>query len=362
MIFLLERGLDYKGVALVDGFYMVSSALLDYPTGGLADRYGRGLVAALGCLFFGLGLLSYSLSTGLLQFLFSEFLAAIGSALYSGALLAWLVDSLKEEGRQRELADVLGKARILSLAVSAVGGFVGGLLAERRLEIPFVIGAAFCFTAFTIALLYTRGRGEAPRSGRVSYTMLLKRGARVLLSTRPLILLTLGSSLIALAVPSFNLTWAPQMESLGASKWLLGVASSVFMATAGLSGYAGGRLAKLLGYRRVAVASLASMSAAFALLTLVNDPYAFIAVGLLYEVGFGSLGPVISAWINEFIPSGERATVISLRRTLLLPFSALGMAAMGVLSDAWSPRLAYAFGAVMATLALLVYSRAPEKA
>ena len=80
-VFLIERGLDYKGVALEDGFYMTTSALLDYPPGGLADRYGRGRITALACLSFGLGLLSYSFSRTLPQLLLSELLAALGSAL-----------------------------------------------------------------------------------------------------------------------------------------------------------------------------------------------------------------------------------------------------------------------------------------
>ena len=71
-LFLIRRGLDFRGVALVDGFYMVSTALLDYPTGGLADRYGRGLVASLGCVFMGAGLLAYSASGSLPQFLVSD--------------------------------------------------------------------------------------------------------------------------------------------------------------------------------------------------------------------------------------------------------------------------------------------------
>ncbi|HDD63957.1 MAG TPA: hypothetical protein ENF53_02175, partial [Thermoprotei archaeon] len=53
VVFLLNRGLDYKGVALIDSFFSVSIALLDYPTGGIADKYGRGRTTALACLFLG---------------------------------------------------------------------------------------------------------------------------------------------------------------------------------------------------------------------------------------------------------------------------------------------------------------------
>lgn len=64
---------------------------------------------------------------------------------------------------------------------------------------------------------------------------------------------------------------------------------------------------------------------------------------------------------NVYIPSEERATVISLRRTLILPFSAAGMAAMGILSDLGSPRLAYLFGLLTILATIPAYVKVPEK-
>ena len=291
VLFLIRRGLDYKGVALVDGFYMVSSALLDYPTGGLADKYGRGRIAALSCLFFGLGLLSYSFSRNLWMFLCSEFLAAVGAALYSGAFMAWLVDSLKAEGRGEELASILGSARILSLSVSVAGGFIGGFIAEHSLELPFAVGAISSFAAALFALLWTRGRGGVEEFRGGGYWEYLSRGARILIKSKPLILMTVGSILGSLGMPSFNLTWAPHMESMGANERLLGLASAVFMASMGVGSYMGGRLAERLGYRRAVILSLALMAASFLSLTSMFDPYTFIAAALPFKVGAGMINP-----------------------------------------------------------------------
>lgn len=362
VIFLLKSGLDYKGVAIVDGFYMISSALLDYPTGGLADRYGRGKTTAIACAFFGLGMLSYSMSRTLYEFLFSEFLAAIGAALYSGAFTAWLVDSLKEENRSEDLSVVLGTSGTLAWLIGVMGAFIGGLIAEYSLRIPFIAGAFSCFASALIALYWTRGRGESPavEDGR-SYFSLLKGGAGILFRNKPLLWLTVGAFLAAISMPSFTLTWAPYMESLGAEKWLLGLASSVFMATAGLANYVGGRIARRLGYKKTTLISLAFIAATFSLLQLVDNSYLFILASLPFEVGYGLMRPTIRTWINVYILSEERATVISLRRTLILPFSAAGMAAMGVLSDIESPRLAYLFGFLMVLATIPVYAKVPER-
>ncbi len=361
VVFLLNRGLDYKGVALIDGFFSVSIALLDYPTGGIADKYGRGRTTALACLFLGLGLLSYSFSRNLYQFLFSEFLAAVGAALYSGAFTAWLVDSLKEENRDRDLSVVFGNAEVLSLIVSSTGSLIGGLVAEYSLELPFALGSLLCFTAVPIALILTRGRGEVYSKEERRYTDFLRSGIHVFLRNKPLILLTLATSLMALARPSFTLTWAPYMECLGAEKWLLGLTGSLFMAIMGLGSYMGGRLAVKLGYRLTSCISVVFISSSLLAILVANNPYVFIISSLPLEAGLGLMIPTMDAWINRYIPSRERATVISLRRTLIIPFRVLGTAAMGILSDLESPRLAYIFAFAVNLLALPLYIKVKDE-
>ena len=73
------------------------------------------------------------------------------------------------------------------------------------------------------------------------------------------------------------------------------------------------------------------------------------------------LTPTIGAWINTYILSEERAIIISLRGTLVLPFSAIGMAVMGVLSDIGSPKLAYFFGLSTILATIPIYAKISEK-
>ena len=211
---------------------------------------------------------------------------------------------------------------------------IDSFITELCLELPFVIGAFSCFIA--------------------------SLGAYVLIRNRQLILLTIGSFFITISLPSCTLTWAPYMENLGANEFLLGIASSIFMAMAGLGSYVGGKLTRNLGFKKIVIMSLISMSTSFFSLFFIKNPYIFIITALPFEIGFGMIRPALSAWINKYIPSEERATVISLRKTLMLPFSALGMAIMGFLSGSWSPRLAFLFGFIMITSSTLIYIKVSE--
>jgi len=146
-----------------------------------------------------------------------------------------------------------------------------------------------------IALILTRGRGEVYSREERRYTDFLRSCIHVFLRNKPLILLTLATSLMALARPSFTLTWAPYMECLGAEKWLLGPTGSLFMAIMGLGSYMGGRLAVKLGYRLTSCVSVVFISSSLLAIMVASNPYVFIISSLPLEAGLGLMIPTMDA-------------------------------------------------------------------
>jgi sugar phosphate permease len=75
---------------------------------------------------------------------------------------------------------------------------------------------------------------------------------------------------------------------------------------------------------------------------------AAIAIGLwfVWSLMFGLLGPVRAACINEFIPSAQRATVLSLDSLFGDAGGALGQPALGWVATVASLPLAWAISAV----------------
>ncbi len=72
--------------------------LLDYPTGGLADRFGRKRVYALGLVFVGINYLIAALYTFPIIVILAAFLAGFEAALLSGSIEAWITDALEKKG------------------------------------------------------------------------------------------------------------------------------------------------------------------------------------------------------------------------------------------------------------------------
>ncbi len=361
VIFLLNRGLNFKQVAIVDGFYMIVSALVDFPTGGMADKYGRGLMAAIGNFLIALGFLAYSIAQNLTDFLISEGLAAIGFAFYSGALEAWIVDSLKRCGREHDISKIFGTNGLLSYIMMAVSGLIGGIIAEFGQEKAFLTGAVIAFFgSLFIAVAIGMGRINYFEVRRRAYITYLKRGFKVAFSNSIIRRLLVVLGFVVLAIPSFNLTWAPRLKELGGRMWLLGATSSFLFITVGLAQYFGGLLTERFGFKKVSFAGLLLFPISFFLMAISPSPACFIGSALLYETGFGLRLPSIRAWFNKAVPSEERATVLSLRATLLRPLSLIGMAIMGVISDNCGLSITY-FSAILISLpACLVVLTVPE--
>ncbi len=361
VIFLLSRGLNFKQVAIVDGFYMAVSALVDSPTGGMADKYGRGLMAGIGNLFMALGLLSYGMARSFFQFLFSEGLAAVGFAFYSGALEAWLVDSLKKSKREHDIPKVFGTTGFLSYIVMALSGFLGGAIAEFGQEKAFIAGSivSFAGTLF-ISLVIGVGQADSYTTRRRAYFSYLKRGLRITFENAIIRGLLVVLAFTVLAIPSFTLTWAPRLRELGGSMWLLGATSSILFASAGFAQYMGGRLARRLGIKRTSLAGILLISSSFILMAFSPSPGLFITSALLFELGYGLRIPSIRSWFNRAVPSEERATILSLRSTLLRPLSLLGMAIMGIIADSYGIPATHLWGLLISLPACLVILIVPE--
>ncbi|MEM3090726.1 MAG: MFS transporter, partial [Candidatus Bathyarchaeia archaeon] len=73
--------------------------LFDYPTGGLADRFGRKRTYALGLAFVALNYLMVSFYPFPVIVILAAFLAGFGAALQSGSLEAWITDELGKGGK-----------------------------------------------------------------------------------------------------------------------------------------------------------------------------------------------------------------------------------------------------------------------
>ncbi|MEM3153855.1 MAG: MFS transporter [Candidatus Bathyarchaeia archaeon] len=290
--------------------------LFDYPTGGLADRFGRKRTYALGLAFVALNYLMVSFYPFPVIVILAAFLAGFGAALQSGSLEAWITDELGKGGKIEDLDKVFGRGTSFSLVADVVAGIAGS-------TITFVVGywwtiptaGIIAMAAFVFAMIFMPenwGVGE-----REPYTKLLKEGARWILGKKSLLFLGLAQSFFIAGAYSYWETLTPVYGERGIPEALFGLIGSAMHLPAVVTTAYAHRLTRKVGCRKATVILSWAWTGSCLLITYLAHPAATIALVIVLESLIATRHPIIEFWRNTLIPSGIRATVLSGLSTLM---------------------------------------------
>ncbi len=108
-LFYNENGLDDFDIYLLQAIYSVSVAVLEIPSGYMADIVGRKKTLIAGSILGTAGFLIYSCSTSFSGFLAAEIVLGLGGSFISGADSAMLFDSLKAMHQQHKYLQYEGR-------------------------------------------------------------------------------------------------------------------------------------------------------------------------------------------------------------------------------------------------------------
>ncbi len=333
-LFKLQAGMDILQVMLINAAFTLGMMVFEIPTGVVADTVGRriSLLCCLATLFVST-LLYVTIAWqgwGFWPFMWASAFLGLGYTFYTGAVDAWLVDALKATGSTEPLEPVFAKGQMMFGAAMVVGTVGGGLLGQVNLSLPYLARAAAIVPLFALAWFRMRDLGYTPRAltlARVPGEMrrMFLEGMRYGLShrvVRPVML----ASLVNMSFLIFGFySWQRYfLDLLGRELvWVSGVIAALLA----LSTIAGNALVGPLAARGVSrpriltlsVAVQAAMIVACGALGLVAQGKAgvqsFVAVVglyLVYGVALGVSMPVKQGFLNDHIPSAQRATIISL--------------------------------------------------
>ena len=344
-LFLLSAGLSLPMVFVVNASYTAAQMICEIPTGVIADTLGRKVSFLLAIATLAVSTVIYVLSAqlhwGVPGFVLGSVIIGLGYTFQTGAVDAWMVDALDETGYEGTKEEALSRVFALSGGVSGavlvVGPLLGGLLGQISLYLPYYLRAAALAVTFVAVLIMMREVGFTPRKltpgtfagetrkiakAGVTYGW---RSAVV----RPLLWVSLVQGLF-FAYGFYSLS-PYLLQLLGRNYvWLTGAVFSAFSLAGILGNFSvrWGLMKRRDGSPRSAPKALAVMALVSALavggigvagvvaprmMGVGLGPFLLVA-GLWTIIGFifGVSGPVGSSYINRFIPSAERATVLSL--------------------------------------------------
>ncbi len=327
---------DYTRMFILQAWFLFWVFTMEIPTGVVADKFGRKISVALGCILFAADMLFFGLSRNYYLLFGGEFLGAVGLTLISGADQALLYDSLiviGEQERARRYFSRYEAAGTLGLLVAfPIGSFVAGLRDyPNLLPVTFIMSTLSAIVAAALYFWMAEPPRSKPKEGFIRMGVI---GLKTLFARRVLRAYVLNA--VTISSVTFFAYWFYQPVSQRAGLgivwfgWIgagFNLFSTILLSNVGL-------LEKLLGVRRLL------------LLSAVVPGVLFIALGFVYALPFALPAlfilvgckmvrvPVLNGFINRYIESENRATVISSVSLLERAVTFLLYPVVGVLADA----------------------------
>ena len=365
-LFLLDAGLDIFEVFVANAAFTAGMVAFEIPTGILADTVGRRAsflwsVALLGASTV-LYLILAAAGAGVIPFVAASVLIGLGFTFYSGAVEAWLVDALAAAGYDGALDDVFSRGGVAMGTAMLVGTVGGGFLGDVDLAFPYVVRVLLLILLFGLAWFGMHDVGFEPRTLQIRRIPVeMRRVARDSLQygwrIRPVQLFMVVSLIQGSFMVWAWYAWQPYLLGLleRDAVWVAGLVAAL------LSGamVAGSRLARLLMQRArrrttILIAAAATQTAG-GIAVGITDSFVIAVAGLLlWAAGTALYRPIKQGYVHQLIPSGQRATVISLDSMMESAGGVGGQLGLGYLARTQSIEAGYIAGGTAIALAIPV--------
>ena len=191
-----ERGLSLTQLTALDAPFWILLIVLEVPTGAIADRWGRKISLSYGALTNAIAVVVFGIATNFGVLLISYMVWAAAFTLYSGADSAFVYDSLRATGRERDYTRLWGRARAIQAGGAILGLLLGAPLAHfTSLWVPVVASGGLMAVAWIVSFSFREPPRYENPDDQPSYLNVVKEAFGVAFgkpSVRYMMLLTAG--------------------------------------------------------------------------------------------------------------------------------------------------------------------------
>ena len=313
VVFLQQKGLNLTQIGLLEGVAWTISAFLEVPTGAIADRWGRKASIAMGASVYALAMfliLAEALSPA---FLLGYALWNSSLAFVSGADSAILYDSLKADGRAAEAAKQTGRYAAIQQASQGIASLAGAAIATIDINLCFVISGLLGLAAAGLVLtVHEPPRANEDGEEYLGYWRNIKTAVRIA-ARRPAVraLVLLNATILVVPLIVYYVLLQPYAIGVGLPLAALGVVVIGIQVSTVLASWLAHRTTAYVDLRSIVALALVVFIVTAALLAVLPS---IPSLGLMLAIAVVPtlLTPLLSARLNDLIPSGQRATILSL--------------------------------------------------
>ena len=323
-LFYTDNGLDDYDIFVLQAVYSLSVALLEIPSGYMADIIGRKkslvIVSVLGTLGYGI----YSFTSGFYGFLFAEIVLGLGGSFISGSDSAMLYESLAAMDKKQLYFRLEGRITSLGHFAETIAALGGGIIAVslsyRAVYFSQTVIAGIAIPAAFFLLEPPRGKGiNRPGFGHILLVCKESLFINKKLSSTLLLSSLIGTSTLCMA-------WTSQVYFVNmglTEKAITPLWISLNLTVALVAAFADkivNKAGRPLAIRIIllVIPGTYILLGSFSLLPGLFVLFVFYAIR-------GYATPLLKDLVNRYCASETRATVLSIRSMIIrVSFAILG--------------------------------------
>jgi len=363
-IFLLDAGLSNLEAFAANAFFTAGMVLFEVPTGIVADTVGRRASYLLGTVTLAVSTLLYVLlwqfGAPFWEWAVASMLLGLGFTFFSGAVEAWLVDALTATGYTGGMESVFARGQMVMGGAMLTGSVAGGLIAQQTsLGVPFVLRGVVLVVMFAVAFRlmhdvgFTPSRRDRPLAEmRRIASASIEHGWRV-----PAVKWLMVEALFTGGVGIYAFyALQPYLLELYGDPHAYQIAGLVAAIVAGaqiLGGIAAPLIRRAVRRRTSALLLTAGLSTVtLAAIGVFESFWAVIGLIAVWGLLFAATMPIRQAYLNDLIPSRQRATILSFDSLMASSGGVWAQPVLGRAADVWGYASSYLISAGISALAL----------
>ncbi len=273
IIWKLNNGLSLTEAAGTEALILLTTSLMEIPTGVFADKHGNKKSLIVGGLLQTIAMILMAYGGSLTVFGFASIASGIGWAFISGADQAYIHDDYIKDTRNYK--QVFANASIIDEITTILGMLSSGLLLSFYSPNPrilFVVAGIFLFCSFTYTIIFLpRSSNKETNHKRLSFKTLSLKFNEV----KNLLPIFLA---FALVYESGRVLWQPQLKNLGIEISKFGIMFAFFK----LASLAGSLAAKSHRFSAKSIGSLFVALSCSLILFGVKQPLLSIVALLIF--------------------------------------------------------------------------------
>jgi len=374
-----SRGLDLFQIGVLMGAYSLTIVLLEIPTGGLADAFGRKKVTQLAYTISLVSGFVFLFAFSFATFLLAWILAGISRALGSGALDAWFVDSLQAADPEIDIQPPLAKAGTVALLALGCGTLIGGIIPRLFAGLPadgtavltpmsvilLFAGLLNLVLIFAVTILISEKRPDSSHSSwRVGFSdvpVIVGQAISLSRKKRKIIILLVLSLFSGLGLATIETFWQPHFaELLGGGEGrtiLFGLVMAVAFVVGAIGNLASIPLGQRLNGRYELLAGIMQglQGLAFLLLGYQAGIGVFVFFFWFIYLASGVINSPFATLYNQQVPADRRSSMLSIQSLSSYVGGIVGSVVLGFVANTVSIALAWAVAGALLLVSLPLY-------